>query len=109
MDSIKKKMQSMKLEKENAMDRADQAEQKVKELEDKIKAVGFSSFCTIGDVIYVKNLNEAKFYLYAFRLRRKTMVCKREFPNWTRNLIQHKNSFRKPTRNSKMLPKPRQM
>ena len=31
MDSIKKKMQSMKLDKENAVDRADQAEQKVKE------------------------------------------------------------------------------
>lgn len=39
MDSIKKKMQAMKLEKENAMDRADQAEQKTKDLEEKIKLV----------------------------------------------------------------------
>lgn len=39
MDSIKKKMQAMKLEKENAMDRADQAEQRQKEFEEKLKAV----------------------------------------------------------------------
>ena len=39
MDSIKKKMQAMKLEKENAIDRADQNEQKTKELEDKLKLV----------------------------------------------------------------------
>ncbi|CAF1677101.1 unnamed protein product [Adineta ricciae] len=38
MDSIKKKMQSMKLEKENAVDRAEQAEQKQKDLEEKLKA-----------------------------------------------------------------------
>ncbi|CAF3989452.1 unnamed protein product, partial [Rotaria sp. Silwood1] len=37
MDSIKKKMQSMKLEKENAADRADQAEQAQKDLEEKLK------------------------------------------------------------------------
>jgi tropomyosin-1 len=43
MDSIKKKMQSMKLEKENAMDRADQQEGKTKELEEKLKLV--SSNC----------------------------------------------------------------
>jgi hypothetical protein len=39
MDSIKKKMQSMKTEKENAADRADQAEQNQKDLEEKLKAV----------------------------------------------------------------------
>ena len=39
MDSIKKKMQAMKLEKENAADRADQAEQRQKEFEEKLKAV----------------------------------------------------------------------
>jgi len=38
MDSIKKKMQAMKLEKENAVDRADQAEQRQKDFVDKIKA-----------------------------------------------------------------------
>lgn len=45
MDSIKKKMQSMKLEKENAIDRADQAEQKVKDLEEKAKQVRFHTHC----------------------------------------------------------------
>lgn len=39
MDSIKKKMQMMKLDKENAMDRAEQAEQKTKDLEEKCKLV----------------------------------------------------------------------
>lgn len=39
MDSIKKKMQAMKLEKENAVDRADQAEQRQKEFEEKLKTV----------------------------------------------------------------------
>lgn len=39
MDSIKKKMQSMKLEKENAIDRAEQAEQNQHDLEDKLKVV----------------------------------------------------------------------
>lgn len=42
MDSIKKKMQSMKLEKENALDRADQAEQRQKDFEEKLKVVSFS-------------------------------------------------------------------
>lgn len=39
MDSIKKKMQSMKLEKENAVDRADQAENRQKDFEEKLKSV----------------------------------------------------------------------
>ncbi len=39
MDSIKKKMQSMKLEKENAIDRAEQAEQRQKDFEEKLKIV----------------------------------------------------------------------
>ncbi len=39
MDSIKKKMQAMKLEKENAVDRAEQAEQRQKDFEEKLKAV----------------------------------------------------------------------
>ncbi|CAF0732611.1 unnamed protein product [Didymodactylos carnosus] len=37
MDSIKKKMQAMKLEKENAIDRADQAENRQKDFEEKLK------------------------------------------------------------------------
>jgi tropomyosin-1 len=44
MDSIKKKMQSMKLEKENAIDRAEQAENRQKDLEEKLKGVCFSFF-----------------------------------------------------------------
>ena len=39
MDSIKKKMQAMKTEKENASDRAEKAEQNTKDVEDKCKLV----------------------------------------------------------------------
>lgn len=39
MDSIKKKMHAMKQTYENACDRANQAEQKTKDLEDKLKKV----------------------------------------------------------------------
>lgn len=35
MDAIKKKMQSMKLEKESALDKADQFEQNLKDQQDK--------------------------------------------------------------------------
>ena len=41
MESIKKKMQTMKVEKDNAHDRADQHEQKAKDLEEKLKLVSF--------------------------------------------------------------------
>jgi hypothetical protein len=44
MDSIKKKMQAMKLEKENAVDRAEQAEQRQKDFEEKLKAVSLIIF-----------------------------------------------------------------
>ena len=44
MDSIKKKMQAMKLEKENAVDRAEQAEQRQKDFEEKLRAVSFLFF-----------------------------------------------------------------
>ena len=39
MDSIKKKMHAMKQTYENASDRANQAEQKTRDLEDKLKKV----------------------------------------------------------------------
>ena len=39
MESIKKKMQSMKVEKDNAIDRADKNEEKTKELEEKLRIV----------------------------------------------------------------------
>jgi hypothetical protein len=55
MDSIKKKMQAMKLEKENAVDRADQAEQRQKDFEEKLKAVCFINcfwnFCSFDFII----------------------------------------------------------
>lgn len=40
MDAIKKKMQMLKLDKENAMDRAEQAESDKKAAEDRSKQVG---------------------------------------------------------------------
>ncbi len=52
MDSIKKKMQSMKLEKENAIDRAEQAENRQKDLEEKLKGVCFSFFLLIHLIIF---------------------------------------------------------
>ena len=58
MDSIKKKMQAMKLEKENAVDRAEQAEQRQKEFEEKLKAVRFISF---GEYSFI--------YLFFFGIR----------------------------------------
>lgn len=41
MDAIKKKMQMLKLDKENALDRAEQSEGDKKGAEDRTKGVGF--------------------------------------------------------------------
>lgn len=41
MDAIKKKMQMLKLDKENALDRAEQAESDKKAAEDRSKQVGY--------------------------------------------------------------------
>lgn len=46
MDAIKKKMQMLKLDKENALDRAEQAEADKKAAEDRSKQVGTSLPCT---------------------------------------------------------------
>lgn len=46
MDALKKKMQMLKLEKENAMDKADQAEFEKKATEDRCNQVGCHSDCT---------------------------------------------------------------
>ena len=43
MDAIKKKMQAMKLEKDNAMDRADACEQQAKDANLRAERVGFMS------------------------------------------------------------------
>uniref|UniRef100_A0A1I7USY0 Tropomyosin n=1 Tax=Caenorhabditis tropicalis TaxID=1561998 RepID=A0A1I7USY0_9PELO len=39
MDAIKKKMQAMKIEKDNALDRADAAEEKVRQITEKLERV----------------------------------------------------------------------
>ena len=47
MDAIKKKMQAMKMEKENALDKAEQLEQKLKDCEDtkaKVRTTFLPSF-----------------------------------------------------------------
>ena len=41
MDAIKKKMQAMKLEKENALDKAEQLEQKLRDVEENKAKVSF--------------------------------------------------------------------
>ena len=43
MDAIKKKMQAMKLEKDNAMDRADACEQQAKDANLRAERVSFTS------------------------------------------------------------------
>ena len=67
MDSIKKKMQAMKLEKENAVDRADQAEQRQKDFEDKLKTVSASP-------------------------KKRATLCKRKSNRSKLNLMQLKNN-----------------
>lgn len=41
MDAIKKKMQAMKLEKDNALDRADAAEEKERQARERVEKVTF--------------------------------------------------------------------
>ena len=47
MDAIKKKMQMLKLDKENALDRAEQAESDKKAAEDRSKQVGIPMWKTL--------------------------------------------------------------
>lgn len=77
MDSIKKKMQAMKLEKENAVDRAEQAEQRQKEFEEKLKAVRCLSF----------SLHIWFCFPLIFSLMKKAMVYKRRSNRSKVNLI----------------------
>lgn len=49
MDAIKKKMQMLKLDKENALDRAEQAESDKKAAEDRSKQVGRFFFSFVED------------------------------------------------------------
>jgi hypothetical protein len=48
MDAIKKKMQAMKIEKDNAMDRADAAEEKVRQMTDKLERVRQNEIACYG-------------------------------------------------------------
>jgi predicted nuclease with TOPRIM domain len=83
MDSIKKKMQSMKLEKENGVDRAEQAENRQKELEEKLKAVCFSSFFLI---------NSFGKFPFIYSLTKKTIVYKKRFNRPKLNSMLLKNN-----------------
>lgn len=49
MEAIKKKMQMLKLDKENAIDRAEQAETDKKAAEEKCKQVGMEEGSRCGD------------------------------------------------------------
>jgi hypothetical protein len=81
MDSIKKKMQSMKLEKENAIDRAEQAEQRQKDFEDKLKTVCFGVF-----------FNTEFSILKIFSLKKKAIVYKKRSNQSKQNSILFKNN-----------------
>ena len=54
MDSIKKKMQAMKQEKENATDLADQAEEKTKLAQQKLLKVNRNAWIKIGNFYRIK-------------------------------------------------------
>ena len=61
MDAIKKKMQAMKLEKDNAMDRADACEQQAKDANLRAERVSFTS--SISSTIKVsREAVESKVY-----------------------------------------------
>ena len=54
MDAIKKKMQAMKLEKDNAMDRADACEQQAKDANLRAERVRFFIICISSTIIEEK-------------------------------------------------------
>ena len=54
MDAIKKKMQAMKLEKDNAMDRADACEQQAKDANLRAERVSFMSHVShLGQYVHI--------------------------------------------------------
>ena len=69
MDSIKKKMASMRQEKDNAADRAERAEQNQKDLEEKLKSVCCFWICRENYFVL----------LFAYRLKRKSILYKKRF------------------------------
>lgn len=63
MEAIKKKMQMLKLDKENAIDRAEQAETDKKAAEDKCKQVSRNK---ITDCMCAVELSVTKYYVATF-------------------------------------------
>ena len=59
MDAIKKKMQAMKLEKDNAMDRADACEQQAKDANLRAERVRFFITCISSTIVEEKSEKEA--------------------------------------------------
>uniref|UniRef100_A0A1I7ZCH1 Tropomyosin n=1 Tax=Steinernema glaseri TaxID=37863 RepID=A0A1I7ZCH1_9BILA len=55
MDAIKKKMQAMKIEKDNALDRADAAEEKVRQMQEKLERVEEELRDTQKKMVQVEN------------------------------------------------------
>jgi len=62
MEAIKKKMQMLKLDKENAIDRAEQAEIDKKGAEDKCKQVNrfTETLCPVGLTVFSMRRNQEK-------------------------------------------------
>jgi hypothetical protein len=93
MDSIKKKMQAMKLEKENAVDRAEQAEQRQKDFEEKLKAVSKLSFSFHQFLFSFLNIQLLFVYHILFSSpKKKVMLYKRRFNRSKVNLMLLKNN-----------------
>ena len=65
MDAIKKKMQAMKLEKDNAMDRADACEQQAKDANLRAERVRFFITC-ISSTIFEENSEKEDLIVKAF-------------------------------------------
>lgn len=63
MDAIKKKMQMLKLDKENALDRAEQAEADKKGAEDKSKQVGHESGARASGWLFCTFINQTLHHL----------------------------------------------
>lgn len=95
MDSIKKKMASMRQEKDNATDRGERAEQNQKDLEEKLKAVRYLMFST------------EKILSFYYSLKKKSIVYKKRFKRPKLISMRLKNNYPKPIQNLK--PKKKQL
>ena len=69
MDAIKKKMQAMKLEKDNAMDRADACEQQAKDANLRAERVGRRiNYLLLLLLLLLNIMRIVQFYYYRFKL-----------------------------------------